>query len=171
MQHTPRRISQPNLRLPTALLLEELTHTRQCPTRPRSACETVQGSPSLLPDLRTGGFVVRPGVCDVIELVRPHRVGEFLREFLRLVVVVPRVFVRYRWDRVDFGTEHFQEIDLFLTLNKTENVKNLSSIVAKFSYLGVRHENNTSIPLGSTHMRKADPSISCRSLHYRTPWF
>ena len=118
MQHASGRISQPNLRLPTALLLQELAHTRECSTRTRSTGESVQGSSSLLPDLWARGFIVRPGVRNVIELVRPHGIGKLFGEFFRLVVVVFRVLVGYRGDWVDLGSEHFEEVDFFLTLTR-----------------------------------------------------
>jgi hypothetical protein len=88
MQHTPGGISQPNLRLPTALLLQKLAHARKRSTRTRSAGESVQIPLSLFPDLRTRSFVVCPGVGDVIELIRPHSIGEVFGKGFRLVVVV-----------------------------------------------------------------------------------
>ena len=123
MQNAPRRVSQPNLRPPTTLLLQELSYTCQRSTRSRCTRESVQDPSSLLPDLRTRGFVVRPGIGDVVELVRPHRVRELLCKGLRLVVVVLRVFVRDRWDRIDFRSQHFEEIDLLLALNKKQHVR------------------------------------------------
>lgn len=116
MQHAPRGVSQPHLRLPTTLLLQKLAHSRKRSTRTRSAGESIQSSSSLFPDLRTRGFVVRPGVGDVVELVCPHGIGQALGKGFCLVIVVFWMFVRYRRDWVDFRAEHFQEVDLFLTL-------------------------------------------------------
>ena len=118
MQHAPGGIGQPHLSLSTALLLQELAHTRKCPTRTRSTCESVQVSMHLFPDLRTRGFVVGPRVGDIIELIRPHGVGEIFSKGLRLVVVVPWVLVCHSWDWVDFGPKHPEEVDLFLTLEE-----------------------------------------------------
>lgn len=118
MQHTPRGVSQPHLCPPTALFLQEPAHTRKRPTRTGSAGESVQGPLSLFPDLRARSLVVRPGVGDIVELIRPHSIGEAFGKGFRLMVVVFRVLVRYRRDWVDFCPEHSQEVDLFLTLKE-----------------------------------------------------
>ena len=118
MQHAPRGISQPHLRSPTTLLLQKPAHTRKRPTRAGSAGESVQGPLSLFPNLRSRSFVVRSGVGDVIELIRPDSIGEILGKGFRLVVVVFWVLVRHRRDWVDFCTEHSQKVDLFLTLKE-----------------------------------------------------
>ena len=116
MQHAPRGISQPHLGLPAALLLEILPYTCKGSTRTSGTGETIHVPSSLFPDLWARGFVVRPGVGDIIKLIRPRCVGEAFGKGFCLVVVIFRVLVSYRGDWVDFRAEHSEEVDFFLTL-------------------------------------------------------
>jgi hypothetical protein len=116
MQNTPRRVGQPDLRLSTTLFFEILASSSKRTAGTSGADEAVKVALRLFPYLWTGGSVVSPGIGSIVKLVGPDTVRRVLGVISRLVVVVQRVLVRYRRDRIDFSSQHPKEVNFFLTL-------------------------------------------------------
>ena len=105
------------MRLALALFLEILAGASQSATRSRGAYEAVDFPLRLVPYFGAGGDIMRVGVRGVVELVCPDRVLQLGGELFGLVVIILGILVRDRRHGVDLGTEHPQEIDLFLALS------------------------------------------------------
>ena len=69
----------------------------------------------LLPDLRPCGRKMCVGICLVVELIREHGVGRFVRDPLRGHYVTVGMVRRHgSWRDDHLGTECFQEANFFL---------------------------------------------------------
>lgn len=167
MQHAPRRIRQPHLRLPLSLLQQILSHARKRAARARRAHKGVERAARLRPDLGPGAAVVRARVRDVVELVRPHAVGQRLREGARLVVVVRGVLVGDGGHGVYFGAEHFEEVDFFLALTRGSG-EGEYGVVAKRADLCVGHEDDAFVSSVAADVREANAGVACSAFHNRT---
>lgn len=88
MQHTPRWVSNPDLRLPLTLLSQISPYTSESTTRPSRTDETIHLSIGLCPDLRACSPVMCVGIRGVVELVCPDSVGNALSVLASLVIVV-----------------------------------------------------------------------------------
>ena len=106
MQDATRRVRQPHLRLPTALLLQIPPNARERAAGTSSSNKSINSAGRLRPNLRARSPVMHVRVGGVIELVRPDRTGRRAGIVACFVVVVPRIFVWDRGHRSYIGTEH-----------------------------------------------------------------
>ena len=151
MQDTTRRVRQPHLRLPTALLLQIPPNARERAAGPSSSNERIDSAGCLRPNLRACSPVMHVRVGRVIELVRPDRAGQRAGIVACLVVVVPRVFVRHCGNRPYIGAEHSQKVDLLLALS-------------------VRHVDHAAVSFGTADVRQADACVARCAFHYCSAW-
>lgn len=116
MQDTSRRIGEDTLDAAFTDGLEVSCDACNSTASTTGACESINVAASLVPDLGTRCLNMCATVGNVVELVGPHGVVEFLGVSLGLVVVVVRVLESDSRDRVDLGTEQSQKINLALGL-------------------------------------------------------
>lgn len=141
------RVGQEGLDRAVADVLQEPGDAGQGAPRARCAGEGVDFAVGLSPDFRARGLNVCPSVRDVVELVRPYRavLGIFLLQSFRvsfgLPVVVLRVLPRNGRDRIHFGAQQSQQVDLALRLC-------------------VGHVDDQFVAFCSADVRQADPSIA-----------
>lgn len=103
VQNTAGRISQEDLGLAVALLLQVPGNTAQGTASACGAGESVDLAVQLLPDLGSSGLDMGTAVGGVVELVGPDGVLEALGMAGSLVVVVLGVVERHGGDGVHFG--------------------------------------------------------------------
>ena len=146
VKDTAGRIREERLHAVVANLLEVVGNSGKGTTRASRAGERIKVSPSLRPDLWTGGLDVRSAVCGVIELIGPHSIVQRLGVSPRLVVVVLWVVESDCWNRVHLGTEETQKVNLALRLC-------------------VGHVDDQLVALRPADVRETNSGIPCCSLH------
>ena len=151
MQDATRWVRQPHLRLPIALLLQILPNARERAAGTGSSNERINNAGRLRPNLRARSPEMHVRVGGVIKLVRPDRARHRACTLARLVVVVPRVFVRHRGHRSYISTEHSQKVDLLLALR-------------------VRHVDHTAVSFGTADVRQADTRVARCAFHDCSAW-
>jgi hypothetical protein len=117
VQDATRGIGEPYLRLSIAFLLQILSNTSQGTTSAGSTNETVNITLGLFPNFRPSRNIMRIRIGGIVKLVCPYGVLKLLGVLLCLVIIVERILVGDRGDRMHFSTEHSEKVNLLLALS------------------------------------------------------